>query len=332
MTQQTRAATMSAVVQERYGDVDVLEVREVGRPEIGAGEVLVRVHTAGVDAGVWHLTTGLPRLVRLMGYGLRAPKDPGRGTDLAGRVVAGGAEVTGFAVGDEVFGAGAGAFAEYARVREDRCEPIPAGLSFEEAAVVPTSAMTALQALRDKGRVQPGQHVMVIGAGGGVGTFAVQLAKAFGAEVTGVASTAKLDLVRSVGADHVIDYTREDLVDGSRRYDLILDCAGNRPLSTLRRALTPDGTLVIVGGEDGGRWFGGTGRLLRAALLTPFVGQRLLGFMAAHRQEDLRVLAELIEAGQVRPVVDRVFPLAELPDAVRRQHRGEARGKFVVVP
>ena len=326
---------MKAIVQDVYGAPDVLRLDNVDKPEPGDGEVLVRVHAAGVDAGVWHLTAGQPYLVRLVGFGLRRPKIRVRGMDLAGRVEAVGANVMRFQPGDEVFGAcegtGDGSFAEYARARADRLAPKPAKLTFEQAAAVPVSGCTALQGLRDAGKVQPGQNVLVIGAGGGVGTWAVQLGKAFGAHVTGVCSTAKVDTVRAIGAEKVIDYTRDDFADGTRRYDLILDTAGNRSLRHLRRALTPKGTLVIIGGEGGGRWLGGFDRqILRAPLLSLFVGQTLRPLMAKERREDLQVLTGLIEAGKVTPVVDRTFALAEAAEAVRYLHEGRARGKVVI--
>jgi NADPH:quinone reductase-like Zn-dependent oxidoreductase len=320
---------MKAVVQDRYGSADALGLAAVDQPVPKENEVLVRVHAAGVDAGVWHLMTGLPYLIRLA-YGVRKPRQRIRGRELAGRVEAVGRDVTRFRPGDELYGVGEGAFAEYACVPEGRAAPKPANLSFEQAAAVPISAITALQGLRDKGRVQPGQQVLVIGAAGGVGSFAVQLAKAFGAHVTGMVSTAKTDLARSIGADAVIDYTREDLTDGTHRYDLVLDTAGNRPLSSLRRALAPRGTLVIVGGEGGGRWLGGTERLLRALLLSPFVGQRLVGFVAGEGSDDLQVLTGLIEAGKVTPVIDRTYPLDQAPEALRYWGQGHARGKVVV--
>ena len=318
---------MKAIVQDIYGSPEVLEFRDIDRPVVGDDDVLVRVHAASVDAGVWHLMTGMPYVIRMSG--LRGPKVRVRGQDVAGRVEAVGVKVTQFQPGDEVFGVCSGSFAEYACAREDKVAPKPANLTFEQAAAVPISAVTALQGLRNKEKVQPGQKVLIIGAAGGVGSFAVQVAKSFGAEVTGVCSTTKLDLVRSIGADHVIDYTRDDFADGVRRYDLILDTAGNRSLSHLRRALTPRGTLVIVGGEGGGRWFG-IGRQLRALMLSPFVGQRLRMLIAMVRKGDLQFLRELIEAGRVTPVIDRTYPLAEVPDAIRYMHEGHARGKVVI--
>jgi NADPH:quinone reductase-like Zn-dependent oxidoreductase len=321
-------ATMRAVVQDVYGEADVLRAERIARPEIGPSEVLVRVHAAGVDRGVWHIMAGQPYAARLA-FGLRAPRNRVRGRELAGRVEAVGASVTTVRPGDEVFGIGEGAFAEYARARAAKLAPRPAGLTPEQAAVVPISATTALQAVRDHGRVQPGQKVLVIGASGGVGTYAVQIAKAFGAEVTGVGSTAKLDLIRSVGADHVIDYETADLTADGRRYDVVLDIGGNRSLRTLRRLLTPAGTLVIVGGEDGGRWLG-LGRQLTAVLLSPFVKQNLRMFVASEKAADLRALTELIEAGQVTPVVDRTFSLDRAAEAVAYLRDGRARGKVAV--
>ncbi|MGB3050633.1 MAG: NAD(P)-dependent alcohol dehydrogenase [Polyangiales bacterium] len=321
---------MKAIVQDTYGSADVLELRDIDRPEVGDDEVLVRVHAAGVDPGVWHLMTGLPYLIRIAGYGFRAPKSPVRGNDLAGRVEAVGKNVTEFQAGDEVFGNSDGTFAEYASAKANKLALKPTNISVEQAAAVPTSALTALQGLRDHGEVQPGQRVLIVGASGGIGTFAVQLAKAFGAEVTGVCSTTKVDMVRSLGADHVIDYVRDDFEQMPQRYDVILDMAGNRSLSTLRRALTPEGTLVIVGGEEGGRWLGGTDRQIRALLLSPFVRQRLRTFIAKEGAEDLLVLKELIESGKVTPVIDRTYELREAPDAIRYLDEGHARGKLVL--
>ena len=321
---------MKAIVQDTYGSADVLEVRDIAAPEIAAAEVLLRVHAAGVDRGVWHLMTGLPYPVRLAGYGLRAPKTQVPGTSIAGVVAAVGREVTRFQPGDEVFGIGQGAFAEYARAPENKLALKPANLTFEQAAAVPVSGLTALQGLRDQGRVQPGQTVLVTGASGGVGTFAVQLAAAFGAQVTGVCSTTKVDLVRSLGAAHVIDYTHEEFADGKHRYDVILDIGGNPSLSRLRRALAPKGTLVIAGGETGGRWLGGTDRQLRALLLSRFVGQKLTTFICRENHEDLLVLTELIEAGRITPVIDRSYPLSETAEAIRYLEQGRARGKVVI--
>ena len=320
---------MKAIVQDRYGSPDVLQLTDIAKPVVGDDDVLVRVHGAAVHIGDWHLMTGLPYLLRA-GYGLRAPKVRVRGMDVAGRVEAVGANVTQFRPGDEVFGSCDGAFAEYACARADRLAPKPAHLTFEQAAAVPVSGCTALQGLRDKGQVGPGQQVLIIGAAGGVGAFAVQLAKAFGAEVTGVCSTTKVDLVRSIGADDVIDYTRDDFADRARKYDVILDTAGNRSLSHLRRALTAQGTLVIIGGEGGGRWFGGVDRQLRALALAPFVSQKLCGLFSMQRTEDLQFLSELIEAGKVRPVIDRTYPLSAVPDAIRYLAGGHARGKIVI--
>lgn len=321
---------MKAIFQDTYGSADVLELRDIERPEIDDDEVLVRVHAAGVDPGVWHLMTGLPYLIRIAGYGFRAPKSPVRGNDLAGRVEAVGKDVTQFHVGDEVFGTSDGTFAEYVSAKASKVALKPVNLSFEQAAAVPTSALTALQGLRDHAEAQPGQHVLIIGASGGIGTFAVQLAKAFGAEVTGVCSTTKVDLVRSLGADHVIDYVRDDFTKMAQRYDVILDMAGNRSLSMLRRALTPEGTLVIIGGEEGGRWLGGTDRQIRALLLSPFVRQRLRTFVAKESGEDLLVLKGLIESGNVTPVIDRTYELSEAADAIRYLDEGHARGKLVL--
>jgi NADPH:quinone reductase-like Zn-dependent oxidoreductase len=322
--------TMQAIVQREYGSADVLRVEQIDRPAIGEGEVLVRVRAAGLDRGTWHLMAGMPYLFRLMGPGLRTPKNPVPGLDVAGTVVAVGAAVTRFDVGDEVFGISRGSFAEYACAREDKLARKPANLSFDQAAAVAVSGLTALQALRDVGNIQPGQHGLIVGASGGVGTFAVQIAKAFGAQVTGVCSTTKLDLVRSIGADHVIDYTHDDFAGGSQRYDLILDIGGNASLSRLRRALTKSGTLVIVGGEAGGRWTGGMGRSLRAVALSPFVRQRLTMKTPKEHYADLERLAQLIDVGDLTPTIDRTYPLQQAPDAMRHLQAGHARGKLVI--
>jgi NADPH:quinone reductase-like Zn-dependent oxidoreductase len=321
---------MKAIVRDTYGPPDILELRDIDIPEIADDEVLVRVHAAGVGRDVWHIMTGLPYPIRLAGYGFRAPKNPIIGSDMAGVVEAIGRNVSRFQPGDEVFGIGKGSYAEYVCAPEDKLAPKPANLTFEQAAVVAIMGSTALQALRDHGKVRPGWEVLIIGASGGVGTYAVQIAKAFGAHVTGVCSTAKVEMVRSIGADHVIDYTREDFAEGERRYDLILDIGGNSSLARLRRALTPEGSLVIVGGEGGGRWLGGTDRQLRAMMLSPFVGQKLGTFVNKENHEDLLVLKELIESGKVTPVIDRTYPLSEVPEAIRYLEEGHARGKVVI--
>jgi NADPH:quinone reductase-like Zn-dependent oxidoreductase len=323
---------MRAIVQHAYGSADVLELRDIDRPSIGDDQVLVQVRAAGVDPGVWHVMTGQPYLVRIMGFGLRKPKVPVRGRDVAGVVQAVGAGVSRFRPGDDVYGTcESGSFAEFAAARQARLAPRPTNLSFEQAAVTPISGTTALQAVRDGGRVQSGQDVMVIGAAGGVGSFAVQIAKAFGARVTGVCSTAKADLVRSLGADDVIDYTRNEIDRDGARYAVVIDTAGNRPLSLLRRAMTPNGTLVLVGGEHGrGRLLGGFDRQLRAPLVSMFVGQRMRGLVARERAADLEVLSGLIESGAVTPVVDRTYALADAADAIRYLARGHAAGKIAV--
>jgi len=320
---------MKAVIQESYGGADTLELREVPVPSPRRGEVLVRVRAAGIDRGTWHLMAGLPLVMRL-GFGLRGPRQPTPGRDLAGIVEAVGEGVTRFAKGDAVYGTGHGSLAEFARAREDRLAAKPVSLSFEQAAAVPVSALTALQALRNAGRVAPGQSVLVIGASGGVGTYAVQLAKAFGAEVTGVCSTTKVDLVRSLGADHVIDYTRSDLDDGARQYDLVLDIAGNRPVARLRRLLTPTGTLVIVGGEGGDRWTGGMQRQLGAVALSPLVRHRLAMMLSRENSADLVTLADLADKGAFRPAIDRTFTLDSAAKAMHHLEAGHARGKVVV--
>jgi NADPH:quinone reductase-like Zn-dependent oxidoreductase len=322
---------MNAIVQDTYGTPDVLRLERIERPQPGNGEVLVRVHAAGVDPGVWHLMSGLPYLVRLMGYGLRKPRARIPGSDFSGVVETVGTNVTGIHPGDEVFGICKGAFAEYALASADRVALKPESLSHEEAAVVPTSALAALQGLRDAGNIKPGQKVLIVGATGGVGTFAVQLARALGAgEVTGVGSTRKLDMLRSIGAHRVIDYTKGDFTEGHERYDLILDIAGNRPLSRLRRVLTQTGTLVIIGGENGGRWIGGTDRQLRALLTSRFTSQTLRPLFSAPHKDDLESLRSLLEVGDVRPVMDRAYRLNETADALRSLTNGHSRGKSVI--
>ncbi|GLX02686.1 NAD(P)-dependent alcohol dehydrogenase [Microtetraspora sp. NBRC 16547] len=324
---------MKAIVQDMYGPADVLALRDIDRPSVGDDEVLVRVRAAGVDPGVWHLMTGRPYLVRAFGFGLRKPKVPVRGRDLAGVVEAVGARVSRLRPGDEVYGTcESGSFAEYATARQDRLAIKPANLSFEQAAVTPISGTTALQGLRDCAGLRPGQRVMVIGAAGGVGSFAVQIAKSFGATVTGVCSTPKVDLVRSLGAAEVIDYTHSQIDGNGARYDVIIDTAGNRPVSLLRRALTPRGTLVLVGGEHGGgRLLGGFDRqMLRAPFMSMFVSQRLRSLMAKEHAADLEELRRLIDSGAVTPVIDRAYPLADAADAIRHLAQGHAAGKTVV--
>ena len=327
-TTKTTTATMRAVVQDRYGSSEVLRLARVARPVLGDNQVLLHVNAAGLDRGTEHLMTGKPYVARLF-VGLRKPKNPIPGRDAAGTVAAVGSSVTRFAIGDEVYGVAPGSFAEYAVAPEDKLARKPENLSFAQAAAIPVSAGTALQALVDAGRVQAGQSVLVVGASGGVGTYAVQLAKAFGAEVTGVSSTAKVDLVKSLGADHVIDYTREDFADGTRRYDLVLDIGGSTPVRRLRRALRPRGTLVFVGGENSGN-LTGLGRQLRGALISPFLRQRLVLLMAKERAADLERLSGLVEDGKVVPSVDRSYPLDDAPEAMRLLENGQVRGKVVI--
>jgi NADPH:quinone reductase-like Zn-dependent oxidoreductase len=324
--------TMTAIVQDRYSSAPegLFRVAEIDRPTIGDDEVLVRVRAASVDRGTWHIMSGLPYPIRLAGFGLRRPKYANPGRNLAGTVEAVGADVTGFAPGEEVFGMSTSTFAEYAAARTVKLARKPANLSFDQAAAVPVSGCTALQAVRDHGRVQAGEKVLIIGASGGVGSFAVQIAKASGAEVTGVCSTARLDMVRALGADAVIDYTGEDFAAGGPRYDVILDIGGNARLSRLRRALTPRGRLVIVGGETDGRLLGGSSRQIRAQLLSLFIGQKLGTFVASENAADLSALRDLIEAGKLTPAIDRTYPLAEAPAAIRHLLDGQVRGKLVI--
>jgi NADPH:quinone reductase-like Zn-dependent oxidoreductase len=333
---------MKAIVQDRYGSPDVLELREVDEPVAGDYQVLVRVRAASVHADVWHVMRGRPYVLRIMGAGLRKPKDRVPGTDLAGGVESVGTKVTRFRPGDEVFGQSlavnlwrnGGAFAEYAAVPEARFEPKPAGLTFEQAAAVPTSGSIAMQGVRDEGRVQAGQRVLINGAGGAVGTFAVQLARAYGADVTGVDATGKLDVLGSIGADRVIDYTREDFTRTGDRYDVIIDLPGNHPWSDLRRVLTAEGTYVLIGhdqyGSAGHRWFGSLSRFAKLLVISPFVNQ-LHPFRGTKDPGDrLVVLKELIEAGKLTPVIDRTFPLSEVPEAIRYLESGQAVGKVVI--
>ncbi|WP_082698058.1 NAD(P)-dependent alcohol dehydrogenase [Arthrobacter sp. EpRS71] len=327
---------MRAIVQEAYGSADVLHEAQLPRPAIGENDVLVKVRAAGLDRGTWHITSGLPYALRLV-YGFRAPRQPVPGLDLAGTVEAVGSKVTRFVAGDHVFGSGKGSFAEYAAAHENHLALKPASISFEQAAAVPVSACTALIALRAggmdpmKGLVSKDLRVLITGASGGVGSYAVQLAKAAGAQVTGVASTAKVDLVRALDADHVIDYTTQDFADGTERYDVIIDIAGNPSVARLRRSLTPAGTAVITGGEEGGSWTGSLDRQLRAVALSPFIKQRLTMIVGVQTAGDLEYLAGLLEEGTISPAIDRTYPLAQVPEAMRYFDAGNARGKVVII-
>lgn len=327
-TQQRPA--MRAVVQQRYGTADTMTVTTAPHPTIGPDEVLVEVEAAGVDRGVWHLMTGQPYLVRLMGYGLGAPAQTIPGADVSGRVVAAGGRVTRFRPDDEVFGIASGAYAQFAAAHQDKLAHKPTTITHEQAAVASVSGITALQALTDVGGLRPGQRVLVVGASGGVGSYAVQLAVALGATVTGVASTSKLDLVRSLGAADAIDYTREELDALGGGYDLVIDAGGRNPLRRLRRVLAPTGTLVIVGGEGGGRVTGGIGRQLRASLLSPLVGQRLRMFISTEHHRFIDRLATHLTDGSVVPAIDRTVTLDEVPDAIRALQAGQVRGKIAV--
>ncbi len=320
---------MQAMTQDTYGTAAVMQLKDIDTPVIRPTEVLVRVHGAGVNPADWAVMHGLPYIARPV-YGLRKPKVSVRGTDLAGVVEAIGEQVTRFRIGDEVFGWGNGSYAEYAAVAEDALALKPANLTFEQAASVPMAGLVALQAVRDQGKVGPGTRVLINGASGGIGTFAVQIAKALGAEVTGVCSTGNLELVRSLGADHVIDYTAEDFTRNGQQYDFILDNVSNRSLTDLRRALTPTGTLVPNGGNFGNRWLASGGRIVRAAVLFSITRQTLGNFLVAMRQDDLQVLKSMIEAGAVTPVMDRTYPLHELALAMGRVGTGHTRGKVAI--
>jgi NADPH:quinone reductase-like Zn-dependent oxidoreductase len=324
---------MKAIVRDNYGPPDVLELEDLSKPEPGDGEVLLRVHATSVNPADWHILRGDPYVSRLQ-LGLREPKDRVLGCDVAGRVETVGENVTMLRSGDEVFGSpfmhGFGAFAEHLRISEDLLAPKPTTLSFEQAASVPLAASTALQGLRDHGRIEPGQRVLIVGASGGVGTFAVQIARSFDAEVTGVCGTKNVEMVRSLGADHVIDYTKEDFTQSGQKYDLVFQLAGTRSPSECRRALSPEGTLVLSSGESDGRWIGPVGRIIRAALLSPFVRQKLASFTVKPNKEDLLFLRQLIESGKLTPLIDRAYPLGEVPEAMRYLEEGHARGKVVI--
>lgn len=330
-TDETSPSGMRAITQDRYGSAEVLELATMARPTRKPDEVLVEVVAAAVDRGTCHLMTGTPYLIRIAGFGLRRPKNKIVGLDVAGRVVAVGADVTRFDVGDEVFGIANGSLAEFTTATEDKLAFKPANVSFEHAAASAVSGITALQALTDVGNVQPGQNVLIIGASGGVGSFAVQLAKALGAEVTAVASTRNVDLLGSLGADHVVDYTAQDFTATSERYDLIVDIGGRNSIRRLRSVLAATGTLVIVGGEDGNRFTGGIGRQLRAMMLSPFVSQRLTTFISTEHHSVMERLAGFIETGAVTPAVQGRFPLADAASAIEQLDSGKASGKSVIV-
>ena len=321
---------MKAITQDKYGSADVLRLRDIERPTPSEREVLVRVQAAGIARGVLHVMTGEPYLMRLVGFGLLKPKNPVPGQDVAGTVTATGAGVTRFKIGDEVFGIAKGSFAEYAVAREDKLTHKPENLSFEQAAAVPISGLTALVAL-DAAGLTVGSNVLIVGASGGVGTYAVQIAVALGATVTGVASGSKADLVTELGAQRVIDYTREDFADGSHTYDVIVDTGGMTSVSRLRKALQPKGTLVIVGGESGSTWSPGMGRQLKAAVMSPIVSQRLTSILNKEHYSGLDRLAKLATTGDVAPCIERSYSLAEVPEAVRRLEAGNVRGQIVVI-
>ncbi len=324
---------MKAVVYTDYGNADVLQISDIKKPLPNDDQILVKIRAASINPLDWHFIRGTPYIARALMMGLRKPKVPRLGVDYAGTVEAVGKNVTQFKAGDEVFGGKTGAFAEYICARADRSVTLkPANITFEQAASVPIAGITALQGLRDKGHLQPGQKVLINGASGGVGTFAVQIAKSFGAEVTGVCSTRNLEMVRSLGADRVIDYTKEDFTKGAERYDVILDNVGTQPLSGFRHALTPKGICVMIGGggPNDGEWIGPMGRPVKALLLSPFISQKMTMFFAELTKEDLTVLGELMQSGKVKPVIDRAYPLQELPAAIRYLEEGHARGKVVI--
>jgi len=322
---------MKAIVYHEYGSPDVLELKEIDMPVVKDDEVLVRIRASSANPADWHFMRGVPYVMRPQS-GLRKPKNGFLGRDIAGEVEAVGKDVTGFRPGDEVFAnVGSGGFAEYASVPEAFLVQKPVNLTFEQAAAVPLAALTALQGLRDAGHLQPKQKLLIIGASGGVGTFAVQVAKSLGADVTGVCSTRNVEMVRSLGANHVIDYTQADFTQSGEKYDLIFQLAGTSSPSDLRRSLTSEGTLVLSSGDSDGRWIGPVDRLVKAVVLSPFVSQKLGSFLAKENKEDLQSLKELIEAGDVTPVIDRTYSLSETPEAIRYLEEGHARGKVVVM-
>jgi NADPH:quinone reductase-like Zn-dependent oxidoreductase len=324
---------VKAIVRDSYGSPDVLELTDIDKPEPADDEVLLRVHAASINPADWHFLRGIPYIARMQ-FGLRKPKDSILGCDVAGYIEAVGNNVTMLQPGEEVFGSpfmhGLGAFAEWVCISEDLLAPKPATLSFEQAAAVPVAASTALQALRDHGQIEPGHKVLIIGASGGVGTFAVQIAKSFNAEVSGVCSTRNVEMVRSLGADHVIDYTVEDFTRSGRKYDLIFQLAGTLSPSECRSALTPKGTLVLSSGESEGRWIGPVERVIKALVLSPFVSQKMASFTVKPNKEDLQLLKQFIEDGTLTPVIDRTYPLAQLPEAIRYLEEGHAQGKVII--
>jgi len=320
---------MQATVQDRYGSAEVLETRDIAKPQIGDDQVLIRVRAAGVNPADWAIMSGLPYIAR-PAYGLRKPKNAVRGTDVAGTVEAVGAGVNRFQPGDEVFGSALGSYAEYAAAAEDGLALKPANLTFEQAAAAPMAGLVALQALRDHGKVGPGTKVLINGASGGIGTFAVQIAKSLGAEVTAVCSTRNVEMVRSLGADHVIDYSEEDFTRSGRQYDFILDNVSNHSLSDLRRALTPTGTLVPNGGGFDNRWLASGGRIVRGVVMFQFGSQTLSPFLVSMKHDDLAPLVELIESGKVTPVIDRTYPLSESDQALHHVGTGHTRGKVAI--
>ncbi len=324
------AKLMKAIVYRCYGSADVLELENIEKPTPADNEVLVKIKAAAVNPLDWHYMRGSPYIMRLMGSGLGTPKDTGMGVDFAGTVEAVGKNVKQFKPGDEVFGGRSGAFAEYVTIVDDRALILkPANMTFEQAASAPIAAITALQALRDKGQIKPGQKVLINGASGGVGTFAVQIARSYGAEVTGVCSGRNAEMVRSIGAHHVIDYKKEDYTENGQRYDLIIDMVGNHSLSENRQALKPEGIFVIVGGSKG-NWLGPLMSPIKALIYSPFVGQEFVMLLAKMRKEDLTVLSDLMQAGELTPVIDRRYRLSEVPAAIRYSEQGHARGKIII--
>jgi NADPH:quinone reductase-like Zn-dependent oxidoreductase len=324
---------VKAIVRDTYGSPDVLELTDIDKPEPGDDEVLLRVHAASVNPAGWHILRGAPYIARIE-FGLRKPKDRVLGCDVAGHIEAVGKNVTMLQPGEEVFGSpfmhGLGAFAEWVCISEDLLAPKPAALSFEQVAAVPLAALTALQGLRDQGRIEPGHKVLIIGAPGGVGTFAVQIAKSFDAEVSGVCSTRNVEMVRALGAEHVIDYTQEDFTQSGQKYDLIFQLAGTLSPSECRSALTSNGNLVLSSGESEGRWIGPVDRVIKGLVLSGFVSQKMASFTVKPNREDLQLLKQFIEDGTLTPEIDRTYPLAQVPEAIRYLEEGHARGKVVI--